>query len=58
VHQSVYRMGLGHVGFVFGESFIDFRKFHTQKFTGQQDQGLSCQPYFITFADHTNVKFY
>jgi len=58
VHQSDYKMGLEHVGIVIGESFADFGKLHLHKFTGQQDQGQFCQPYFITFPDHTNVKFY
>ena len=58
VHQSVYKMGLEHIGIVIGETFADFGKLHSQHFTGQQDQGEFCQPYFITFPDHTNVKFY
>lgn len=58
VHQSIYRMGLEHVGIVVGEDFKAFGKSHSHKFTGQQDQGEFCQPYFITFPDHTNVKFY
>ena len=57
-HQSVYKMGLEHVGIVIGESFADFGQQHARAFTGQQDQGPFCQPYFITFPDHTNVKFY
>ena len=58
VHQSLYKMGLEHVGIVIGETFADFEKLHFHTFTGQQDQGEFCQPYFITFPDHTNVKFY
>ena len=58
VHQSIYKMGLEHVGIVVGETFADFAKSHSHKFSGQQDQGEFCQPYFITFPDHTNVKFY
>jgi predicted metalloenzyme YecM len=58
VHQSVYKIGLEHVGIVVGESFDDFAEMHSHHFTGQQDQGEFCQPYFITFPDHTNVKFY
>lgn len=58
LHQSVYKMGLEHIGIVIGETFADFGKLHSQHFTGQQDQGEFCQPYFITFPDHTNVKFY
>lgn len=57
-HQGVYKMGLEHVGIVIGETFADFGALHGQKFSGQQNQGEFCQPYFITFADHTNVKFY
>jgi predicted metalloenzyme YecM len=58
VHQSVYKMGLEHVGIVVGETFEDFGKKHSDSFTGQQDQSQFCKPYFITFRDHTNVKFY
>lgn len=58
VHQSIYKLGLEHVGIVIGETFADFGTLHSHKFTGQQDQGEFCQPYFITFPDHTNVKFY
>ena len=58
VHQSVYKMGLEHVGIVVGQTFAEFGKQHSHTFTGQQDQGPFCQPYFITFPDHTNVKFY
>ncbi len=58
VHQSVYKMGLEHVGIVIGETLADFAKLHAHNLTGQQNQGEFCQPYFITFPDHTNVKFY
>jgi predicted metalloenzyme YecM len=58
VHQNVYKMGLEHVGIVIGETLADFAKLHAHKLTGQQDQGEFCQPYYITFPDHTNVKFY
>ena len=58
IHQRIYKMGLEHVGLVVGESFDEFGKLHGGKFTGQQDQGEFFQPYFITFPDHTNVKFY
>jgi predicted metalloenzyme YecM len=58
VHQSVYKMGLEHIGIVIGEAFADFGKLHAHDFTGQQNQGEFSQPYFITFPDHTNVKFY
>jgi predicted metalloenzyme YecM len=58
VHQGIYKMGLEHFGIVIGETFANFGKLHGHKFTGQQDQGEYCQPYFITFPDYTNVKFY
>jgi predicted metalloenzyme YecM len=58
IHQSIYKMGLEHVGIVVGEEFSDFGKLYAHIFSGQQDQGEFCQPYFITFPDHTNVKFY
>jgi predicted metalloenzyme YecM len=58
VHRSVYKMGLEHIGIVIGETFAEFGKLHAHDFTGQQDQSEFCQPYFITFPDHTNVKFY
>ena len=58
VHRNAYRMGLEHIGIVIGESIVDFGKSHSHKLTGQQDQGQFCQPFFITFPDHTNVKFY
>lgn len=57
-HQSVYKMGLEHIGIVIGETFAAFGKSHAETFTGQQDQGEFCQPYFISFPDHTHVKFY
>ena len=34
VHQSVYKMGLEHIGIVIGETFADFGKLHSQHFTG------------------------
>ena len=58
IYQDVYKMGLEHVGIVIGETFADFGKTYAHLFTGQQDQGPFCQPYFITFPDNTNVKFY
>lgn len=58
VHQSAYKMGLEHIGIVAGEAFADFGRMYAHTFTGQQDQGEFCQPYFITFPDQTNVKFY
>ena len=51
-------MGLEHIGIVVGETFADFGMLHAGKFSGQQDQGEFCQPYYITFPDDTNVKFY
>ena len=42
VHQSFYKMGLEHVGIVIGETFADFGKLHSHKFSGQQDQGEFC----------------
>lgn len=58
VHRSVYKMGLEHIGITIGETFADFGELHSHNFTGQQDQGEFCRPYFITFADYTNAKFY
>jgi predicted metalloenzyme YecM len=58
VHKSIYKIGLEHIGIVVGERFTDFGKLHSHNFTGQQHQGEFCHPYFITFPDHTNVKFY
>ena len=58
VHQYTYKMGLEHVGIVIGDNFSDFTRLYAHVFSGQQDQGEFCQPYFITFPDHTNVKFY
>lgn len=58
IHQSVYKMGMEHLGFVLGEAFERFGKLHSDKFSGQQDQGDFNQPYFITFPDHTGVKFH
>lgn len=58
VHQSFYKMGLEHLGFVIGDNLFDFAKQHAHVISGQQDQGEFCQPYFITFPDHTAVKFY
>jgi predicted metalloenzyme YecM len=58
LYQNVYAMGLEHVGIVIGETFADFGETYAHLFTGQQDQGPFCQPYYITFPDNTNVKFY
>ena len=57
-HQHIYKMGLEHVGIVIGDAFEEFGRRHARQFTGQQDQGPFCQPFYITFPDHTNVKFY
>lgn len=54
----VHKTGWEHIGIVIGETFADFGKAHAQQFTGQQDQGPYCQPYFIAFPDQTSVKFY
>ena len=67
IYQSVYKLGLEHVGIVIGETFADFGKAYAHLLTGQQDQNESDpegntysfrQPYFITFSDDTAVKFY
>ena len=67
IYQSVYKLGLEHVGIVIGETFADFGKAYSHLLTGQQDQNESDpegntysfrQPYFITFSDDTAVKFY
>ncbi|MEU6083440.1 VOC family protein [Streptomyces sp. NPDC047108] len=58
VHQSTYKMGLEHIGVVIGEKLEEFANAHRGNITGRQDQGPYCQPYYITFPDHTNVKFY
>ena len=57
-YQKIYKMSLEHVGIVLGEAFAEFGEKYAQHFTGQQNQGPFCQPYFITFPDHSNVKFY
>lgn len=58
IYQRFYKMGLEHVGIIIGEAFVDFGKTYASVLTGQQNQGPFCQPYFITFPDNTNVKFY
>ena len=58
VPQKVYKLGLEHIGIVVGDDLEDFGKLHSDIITGQQDQGKYCQPYFITFPDNTNTKFY
>lgn len=57
-HRAVYKMGLEHTGIVIGESVNEFAGQHRSVLSGQQFQSESCEPYFITFEDHTNVKFY
>jgi predicted metalloenzyme YecM len=56
--QSLSKTGLEHIGIVIGEEFSEFGRRYAPLFSGQQHQGEFCQPYFITFPDHTNVKFY
>jgi predicted metalloenzyme YecM len=58
VHQSVYKMGIEHVGFVVGDALETFAQQHKDKFTGRQFQSHVNEPYYITFPDHTNVKFH
>jgi predicted metalloenzyme YecM len=58
IHQNDYRMGLEHLGFVVGDDLEDFGAKHRAVISGRQDQGPFCQPFFIRFADKTNVKFY
>jgi len=67
IYQSVYKLGLEHVGIVIGETFAEFGNAYAHVFTGQQDQNESDpdgntypfrQPYFITFPDDSAVKFY
>lgn len=57
-HRSLYKMGLEHTGVVIGEAVDEFAKKHRAALTGQQFQNEFCEPYFITFENHTNVKFY
>lgn len=57
-HQSQYRMGLEHTGVVIGEEIDTFAERHRDKFAGQQHQSEFCEPWFVSFDDHTNVKFY
>ena len=57
-HQAVYKMGLEHLGVVIGESIDEFATEHRAVLTGQQFQSDVCEPHFVTFPDHTNVKFY
>ena len=57
-HQNVYQMGLEHVGVVVTGDFEAFASAHAGVFTGRQYQSEICQPWYIAFEDHTNVKFY
>lgn len=57
-HQSVYKMGLEHVGFVVGERVDDFASAHRRVLTGQQYQSAVCEPYIVRFADFSHAKFY
>ena len=57
-HRGRYEMGLEHVGVVIGATVDQFGRRHRAALTGQQFQGPLCNPYFVTFDDHTNVKFY
>jgi len=57
-HQSVYKMGLEHVGFVVGETVDDFAKTHRSVLTAQQFQSAACEPYVVRFADFSHAKFY
>ena len=57
-HRSLYKMGLEHLGVVIGETIDQFGRSHRADLTGQQFQSPVCEPYFITFDDNTNVKFY
>jgi predicted metalloenzyme YecM len=58
VHQSVYKMGLEHLGVVVGESVDEFSRVHRAAITGRQFQSPSNEPYYILFEDFTNVKLY
>lgn len=67
IYQSVYKLGLEHVGIVIGETLAEFRKAYAHVLTGQQDQNKSDpdgntlpfrQPSYITFSDYSAVKFY
>jgi predicted metalloenzyme YecM len=57
-HRAEYRMGLEHVGIVIGDTVDAFAARHSAVLTGQQHQNEICEPYFVTFEDHSNVKFY
>lgn len=58
IHQGLYKMGLEHVGMVVGERIDEFARSHRSHLTGQQSQASVREPYFVSFDDHTHVKFY
>ena len=58
IHQQTYKMGLEHVGIVIGEGIDEFARVHRSNLSGQQFQGPLCEPYYVSFEDHTHVKFY
>jgi predicted metalloenzyme YecM len=57
-HQATYKMGLEHVGIVIGDGLERFALSHQDAMTGRQFQTEECRPFYISFDDHTNVKFY
>jgi len=58
-HRDAYRMGLEHVGIVYGDDIDAFFTEHQSKLSGQQLQSEACEPYYIRFeTDQTMVKFY
>ncbi|MDX1404943.1 MAG: VOC family protein [Woeseiaceae bacterium] len=57
-HRAQYKMGLEHTGVVIGDEIDSFANRHRDKFAGQQHQNEFCEPWFVSFDDHTNVKFY
>ncbi|MFC4426135.1 VOC family protein [Deinococcus navajonensis] len=57
-HQSIYRMGLEHIGVVLGAEVDKFGRAHRAVLTGQQFQSPVCEPYYVRFNDYTGVKFY
>lgn len=57
-HRENYKMGLEHLGVVIGDSIDEFAAKHQAVFSGQQHQNDDCEPWFVTFEDLTNVKFY
>ena len=57
-HREKYKMGLEHLGVVVGESIAEFAAQHSAAFSGQQHQNEDCEPWYVTFDDLTNVKFY